>query len=76
MNSPCVARCGLNDDDYCMGCYRHVEEIVAWSNLDDSQKRDIVAKLDERRQQFCGQDHSQILSRDKWLEAQSNLIDK
>ncbi|MCL1079982.1 DUF1289 domain-containing protein [Parashewanella spongiae] len=73
MNSPCVARCGLNNDDYCMGCYRHVEEIVAWSNLDDSQKRDIVAKLDERRQQFVGQDNNQILSRDKWLEAQLKL---
>jgi predicted Fe-S protein YdhL (DUF1289 family) len=29
--SPCVDRCCLDDDDVCLGCGRHVREIIEWS---------------------------------------------
>ncbi|MGM8892154.1 DUF1289 domain-containing protein, partial [Psychrobacter sp. 1Y1] len=38
MQSPCVAKCGLNDEDYCMGCYRHIDEIVGWGQASDERK--------------------------------------
>ncbi|MBM7072509.1 DUF1289 domain-containing protein [Shewanella sp. OPT22] len=73
MNSPCVARCGLNDDDFCMGCHRHIDEIVAWGKIDDEQKLIILAKLDERKKKFQGENNTGILSRDKWLESERNI---
>lgn len=71
IHSPCVARCGLNDDDYCMGCYRHIDEIVNWSRADDAQKAQICSQLADRKAQFEGQKNSQILSRAKWLASES-----
>ena len=73
INSPCVARCGLNDDDYCMGCHRHVDEIVAWSKLNDEQKLAILAKLDERKKAFQGGENTGIISREKWMTAEAKI---
>ncbi|WP_394133035.1 DUF1289 domain-containing protein [Shewanella maritima] len=73
MQSPCVARCGLNDDDYCMGCFRHIDEIVTWSQATDAQKQQIWQRLAQRKQQFAGEQNSQGLSRDKWLETEARL---
>ena len=70
VNSPCVARCGLNDDDYCMGCHRHIDEIVAWSKINDEQKLAILAKLEDRKKQFQGEENTGVLSRDKWLASE------
>ena len=28
--SPCVRKCTLDDDDICVGCFRHIDEICAW----------------------------------------------
>ncbi|MGB0894500.1 MAG: DUF1289 domain-containing protein [Parashewanella sp.] len=72
MNSPCVARCGLNDDDYCMGCFRHLDEIVAWSKLDDNAKFAIVAKLSTRKQNFVDDKNTQSITKDKWLQSQNS----
>ncbi|QSX31800.1 DUF1289 domain-containing protein [Shewanella cyperi] len=72
MQSPCVARCGLNYDDYCMGCMRHIDEIVAWSQASDEQKQAIIAALPARREHLSGE-NSQSLSRAKWLEAEARL---
>ncbi|RLV60053.1 DUF1289 domain-containing protein [Parashewanella curva] len=72
MQSPCVARCGLNDDDICMGCYRHITEIVNWGQFDDIKKSDILAKVTLRKQEFIGQENTQILSREKWLKAKEH----
>jgi predicted Fe-S protein YdhL (DUF1289 family) len=74
MHSPCVARCGLNEDDYCMGCYRHIDEIVVWSSASDEQKKQILAQLEARKVQFSDSENNQTLSRAKWLEAEKRLI--
>lgn len=48
VESPCVRNCCLNEDDVCLGCFRHVDEICEWgvatnfrreSILDDAKKR-------------------------------------
>lgn len=76
MRSPCVARCGLNDEDYCMGCFRHIDEIVAWRDASDAEQAAIIDKLAARKAHFEGDDNKQILSRAKWLEAEARLAQK
>ncbi|WP_434926687.1 DUF1289 domain-containing protein [Shewanella sp. HL-SH4] len=74
MHSPCVARCGLNEDDFCMGCYRHVDEIVIWSQANDQQQQHILDQLESRKLQFADSKNSQTLSRAKWLDAEKRLL--
>nr|WP_283165259.1 DUF1289 domain-containing protein [Shewanella litorisediminis] len=72
IQSPCVARCGLNDDDYCMGCLRHIDEIVGWSQASEERKLEILASLPARRKALEGE-NNQPLSRAKWLESEARL---
>ncbi|MFB2680330.1 DUF1289 domain-containing protein [Shewanella mangrovisoli] len=76
MLSPCVARCGLNDEDYCMGCFRHIDEIVAWRDASDAEHAAIIAQLPVRKAHFEGDENQQVLSRAKWLEAEARLAKK
>ena len=73
MQSPCVARCGLNEDDYCMGCYRHIDEIVGWGSATEERKAQIWAKLEQRKADMVDGENSAILSRAKWLEAEAKI---
>ncbi|MCL2913228.1 DUF1289 domain-containing protein [Shewanella corallii] len=73
MRSPCVAHCGLNDEDYCMGCFRHIEEIVGWSSASDERKQQIIDALPERKAKFNGEANTQKLGRDKWLATEARL---
>jgi uncharacterized protein len=73
MHSPCVARCGLNEDDFCMGCYRHIDEIVSWSSASDAEQHAIWQKLPERKMAFDGETNCQTISRAKWLAAEEKL---
>lgn len=76
MLSPCVARCGLNDEDYCMGCFRHIDEIVSWRTSSEAQQAAICQQLPARKALFEGSENQHILSRDKWLAAEARLTDK
>lgn len=46
--SPCVGVCALDDDDICIGCWRSGEEISRWGYLDNTGKRAILKKVEER----------------------------
>ena len=50
--SPCVRNCCLNEVDICLGCFRHIDEIMAWRQLDDTGKRAVIAQCQERQQQL------------------------
>ena len=40
--SPCVTRCQIDPaNGYCRGCWRSLQEIIAWQSLDDTGKRHI-----------------------------------
>lgn len=47
--SPCVRNCCLNDDDVCLGCFRSLAEIRAWSQADDRARRQILQNVERRR---------------------------
>jgi predicted Fe-S protein YdhL (DUF1289 family) len=47
--SPCVRNCCLDDADVCIGCGRHVAEILRWSAADAREREDILARAAARR---------------------------
>ena len=50
VESPCVRNCCLDDADVCMGCFRTLREICDWHSASAEQKREILARCAERRE--------------------------
>ena len=50
VESPCVRKCTLGQDDICSGCFRSIDEICAWADASDDQRRDILQNTVRRRQ--------------------------
>ncbi|MYN38065.1 DUF1289 domain-containing protein [Duganella sp. FT109W] len=49
--SPCVSLCKMDmERQYCMGCLRTIDEIIAWGKADDDYKRAVWTELPLRRQ--------------------------
>jgi len=51
VSSPCVRNCCLDEHDVCLGCFRNVNEIIAWGNANDAQKRQILENVAQRKHQ-------------------------
>ena len=49
--SPCRRHCCLDANDICLGCFRTVDEIAAWSRSSDSARRRILARAEQRKRQ-------------------------
>ena len=49
INSPCIGLCAVNDDNICIGCYRSLQEIGTWLQLDDKSKTQILANCHDRK---------------------------
>lgn len=49
--SPCVRNCCLDQDDVCLGCFRTLQEITAWSSSDPDAQRKIIANAEQRRRE-------------------------
>lgn len=48
--SPCISVCKMNDaTGLCEGCLRTLDEIAAWSVLDDAQRRAVLDAVAARR---------------------------
>jgi len=46
--SPCVSICSLDENDVCIGCHRSADEIVGWGKMDSIQRRETLAKSEQR----------------------------
>lgn len=56
--SPCVNVCTMHDaTGWCEGCKRTLDEIAAWSTLDDAAKRVVWRQLRQRRIQWRSLGH-------------------
>jgi predicted Fe-S protein YdhL (DUF1289 family) len=44
-HSPCVGHCTYDDDDYCLSCRRHTDEISAWQDGDDALRAAAWARI-------------------------------
>ena len=49
IQSPCIRNCCLNEDDVCLGCFRRIDEITRWNDADDSERRLILSRAQERK---------------------------
>jgi predicted Fe-S protein YdhL (DUF1289 family) len=48
--SPCISVCRIDAaSGLCVGCLRTLEEIAAWSTLNDAQKRAVWQAIAQRR---------------------------
>ena len=47
--SPCIDNCCLDQNDICLGCFRHLEEIKHWTKSDSSEKAQILKNCQERK---------------------------
>ena len=58
MPSPCVNVCRMDEaTGLCEGCQRTIDEIAAWSSLDDAAKRGVWRELRERRELLRQREH-------------------
>jgi hypothetical protein len=49
--SPCINICRMDAaTGWCEGCARTIDEIAAWSRLDDADKRSVLDLLPARRE--------------------------
>ena len=48
-DNPCVSICSYNEDDYCVGCKRHMNEIFDWYNYTDEMRAAINKDLIDRQ---------------------------
>lgn len=49
VESPCVKICVIHPDaQICIGCYRRLSEIAAWSQLTTEERREIMRDLSSR----------------------------
>ena len=54
--SPCTKVCRIDPrSGWCEGCVRSLDEIAAWSGLDDAGRREVLARLPARREALLRQ---------------------
>ena len=50
--SPCIAVCVPDPDTgYCLGCFRTLDEIAAWTTMTAAEKHAVLAALKKREQE-------------------------
>lgn len=48
IQSPCIRNCCLNDSDICVGCFRHIDEILQWGSASEQRKKEILIQVKNR----------------------------
>jgi hypothetical protein len=55
--SPCINICKMDGrNGLCQGCLRTIDEITAWSRLDDAGQQHILANVARRRREQAPQE--------------------
>lgn len=49
IESPCIRNCCLNEGDVCLGCFRHVDEIIEWGSANNGRREYILENAKKRR---------------------------
>jgi len=50
IKTPCIKVCVVDGESgLCMGCYRRLNEVAAWSRLTDAERDAILAELPDRK---------------------------
>ncbi|WP_083927018.1 DUF1289 domain-containing protein [Colwellia piezophila] len=48
-DSPCVRNCCLDSEDICLGCFRHIDEIIAWRSFSEQDKQQVIVLCQHRQ---------------------------
>jgi predicted Fe-S protein YdhL (DUF1289 family) len=48
-DSPCVRNCCLDGEDICIGCLRHIDEIIAWKSYSIKEKEQVIVLCQQRQ---------------------------
>lgn len=46
--SPCIGLCQLDASRVCLGCGRHIDEVVEWAFVDEARKQEILSNARRR----------------------------
>ena len=53
IETPCIKICTLDETgQWCLGCYRTLDEIAMWGSLTPAQRSAVLGELAERRARF------------------------
>jgi uncharacterized protein len=56
VQSPCIGVCVVDESNgFCQGCFRTIQEIQNWWDLDNRQKKLIVDEAQQRESAVFGQ---------------------
>lgn len=76
MESPCVACCRLNEDMICVGCYRHMDEIVDWRKKTPEQYQQISLNIQQRKAVARSQGATVPMTEAEWKAARARNAEK
>ena len=48
IKTPCISICKYNEQNYCIGCKRHMNEIIDWLDYSDKMRIAVMEDLKER----------------------------
>ena len=48
IKSPCVSICEYNEHYYCVGCKRHMDDIIDWLDYSDEKRASVMQELPTR----------------------------
>jgi uncharacterized protein len=52
IESPCIGVCAVDiSNGFCRGCYRTIDEIKAWFDMSQAEKKVLLERLEERQLQ-------------------------
>lgn len=52
--SPCIRLCTLDEREVCVGCYRTLNDIMVWRDLDPAGRLAVLDAADRRRAAAAG----------------------
>lgn len=76
MDSPCVACCRLNEDMICVGCYRHMDEIVDWRKKTPEEYQQISLNIQQRKAAARSQGATVPMTEAEWKAARARNAEK
>ena len=48
-SSPCISKCTLNNEKICTGCFRSLNEISLWSQVDNNMRHRFLTNIKNRK---------------------------
>ncbi len=76
VDSPCVACCRLNEDKVCVGCYRHMDEIVDWRKKTPEQYQQIALNIQQRKTHARSLGGTLPMTEAEWKAARARNAEK